>query len=436
MEFFEIIIAIPIALVMCATGIFCIYLIYKQTLYTKIVAFIIYMAFLTMSATMVVTFGEFDIIRFVITGAIVGLLVHFPFNWYIRAVIFTPINKMNACVNALSKGDFSKTSDITSQDEFGELALNYNKSIADLSVLIKAVEKNSTDNLKMSEILANLSENVSEKADHTSQKSNIVAASARNMNSSMNAVAGAITQSSENMSTVSDAIESNTATINEIANSSDKAREITEKAVQQAQNASKSVQELGSAVQNIGKVTEAISEISEQTNLLALNATIEAARAGDAGKGFAVVASEIKDLARQTADSTLDIKNMIEEIRSTASRTVTEIEQITTVINDGNDLVNNIAASVEEQSVTTGEIARNVSQASQGMQEINDNVAHSLSASDQITGDIADVNEDARQMSDSTIEIMANTNTLSELAKALQSEIEKFTILSEPHTRA
>ena len=36
--------------------------------------------------------------------------------------------------------------------------------------------------------------------------------------------------------------------------------------------------------------------------------TIEAVRAGEAGKGFAVVAGEIKDLARQTAEATFEIK--------------------------------------------------------------------------------------------------------------------------------
>lgn len=60
--------------------------------------------------------------------------------------------------------------------------------------------------------------------------------------------------------------------------------------------------------QDISKVTEVITEISEQTNLLALNATIEAARAGEAGKGFAVAANEIKELAKQTAEATKEIK--------------------------------------------------------------------------------------------------------------------------------
>jgi len=85
-------------------------------------------------------------------------------------------------------------------------------------------------------------------------------------------------------------------------------RENTSKAVRQSQSATGRVDELGVAATEISKVTEVITEISEQTNLLALNATIEAARAGEAGKGFAVVANEIKELAKQTAEATLDIR--------------------------------------------------------------------------------------------------------------------------------
>lgn len=116
-----------------------------------------------------------------------------------------------------------------------------------------------------------------------------------------------------------------TSTINEIAQNSEKARTITGESVRKAQGVSVQVDELGNTVQKIGKITEVISKISEQTNLLALNATIEAARAGEAGKGFAVVANEIKELARQTAEATQQIKGQIEGIQNSAAGTVSEI---------------------------------------------------------------------------------------------------------------
>jgi methyl-accepting chemotaxis protein len=71
---------------------------------------------------------------------------------------------------------------------------------------------------------------------------------------------------------------------------------------------------------------------------LALNATIEAARAGEAGKGFAVVANEIKELARQTAEATLDIKQQIEGIQHSTGGTVEAIDQIGKVIDNVIDI--------------------------------------------------------------------------------------------------
>jgi len=219
-----------------------------------------------------------------------------------------------------------------------------------------------------------------------------------------------------------------TSVIKEIAQNTEKARTVTGEAVSEAAETSEKVDELGRAANEIGKVTETITEISEQTNLLALNATIEAARAGEAGKGFAVVANEIKDLAKQTAEATGEIRKKIEGIQTSTKGTVIHIKQITKVINNVNEIVATIATAVEEQSVTTREIADNVTQASQGLGEITENVAQSSSVADEIAKDIADVNQTSGEMSNTSSQVNTSAEDLSKEAEQLMGMVGQFQV--------
>jgi methyl-accepting chemotaxis protein len=73
---------------------------------------------------------------------------------------------------------------------------------------------------------------------------------------------------------------------------------------------------LQNALQQVGRVAASIEAIARSTNMLALNATIEAVRAGESGRGFAVVASEVKELARQTANSTAEIRRTLDALQT------------------------------------------------------------------------------------------------------------------------
>lgn len=79
----------------------------------------------------------------------------------------------------------------------------------------------------------------------------------------------------------------------------------------------------------ISGVTTTITRIADQTNLLSLNASIEAEKAGDYGLGFAVLAREIRRLADQTAQATLDIEQMVDEMQDSVTTGVREMDQFT-----------------------------------------------------------------------------------------------------------
>jgi methyl-accepting chemotaxis protein len=117
------------------------------------------------------------------------------------------------------------------------------------------------------------------------------------------------------------------------------------------------VQRLTGTMGQIELIATSISAIAEQTNLLALNATIEAARAGEMGKGFAVVAGEVKELARETAGATDQIRRFVETVRVDIEASGSSIAQIRDVMTEVVDAQDSISASVAQQSSATASAA-------------------------------------------------------------------------------
>ena len=83
----------------------------------------------------------------------------------------------------------------------------------------------------------------------------------------------------------------------------------------------------------------------------------------------------MKELAKQTAQATEEIGQKIGAIQTDTQDAVHAIAEITTIINQVNDISNTIASAVEEQTVTTTEIGRNVQEAAKGSGEIANNIA-------------------------------------------------------------
>lgn len=118
----------------------------------------------------------------------------------------------------------------------------------------------------------------------------------------------------------------------------------------------RSLDELREQSNGIEQVVTMIQTMAEQTNLLALNATIEAARAGEFGKGFAVVASEVKELARETAQSSDTIRKQIAGIVAKVNEVMEQATGLETSVRSVRENTSTIAAAVEEQSVTMGSL--------------------------------------------------------------------------------
>lgn len=360
---------------------------------------------------------------------IIAMLLSAFLAFLINRSVVSPLNQTVEYSNKISKGDFSENlphSILNLKDETGDLGRAFQSMVESTRGILIGVVGGIESVASSASQLSAISTQTSQSVQQISERSSAVAAAAQETNSNTLSLATGMQQASANLGSVATATEEMSATIGKIASSSEKARAISNDAASRASTVSELMQRLDRSAQEIGQVTDTIIDISSQTNLLALNATIEAARAGAAGKGFAVVANEIKELARQTASATEDIRGKIEGVQLSASDAIADIQSITDVIAEVGELVNSIATAIEEQSVVTRDVASNISQASIGVQDANERVSHTVSLTSATTEDIHQFNATAGELRTSGEQVEMSAHELNLLTEQLKAMVSKF----------
>ncbi len=369
------------------------------------------------------------VVNRIILFSVIGIIL-FCLLTYLRLnhIIIRPINRMVRLLEHIAKGDYIKRLSSEKYRELDDLSKWINTMAESSQQIVKNIKVTSDDLSTSSSSLATISSQLKSSVDNSSRNSKSVAESAEELSSNMNSVASATELLLDNINSAALSTEEMTTTIGNIAGHANSAIGMTNNAVERSAKTSEIIDELGKAADAIGKVVESISEISAQTNLLALNATIEAARAGDAGKGFAVVAKEIKDLATQTSEATVDIKNKVSRIQGSTSGAVVEVAGILDIIVEVNDIVSIIETEVAEQSAASHEITKNVQRAVQVVNEVSENITHSSKASSEIAVDISTVDLAASEISTSSTKVEDKAEALNHLAERLQQMMVHFKV--------
>ena len=184
---------------------------------------------------------------------------------------------------------------------------------------------------------------------------------------------------------------------------------------------SKRLKRLSESSQKVSKVVSLIRNFTSQTQLLALNAAIEATRAGQYGRGFVVVADEVRSLARQSAEATTEIEQLVQEIQegtaevSNAMETgIQQVAQGTTIVGDARQHLN----AIVEATTQISQLVEGITQATQVQTQ----------QFELVTQTMTDVAAIANQTSDDSKEISASFKELLAMAQNLQASVNQFKV--------
>ena len=326
--------------------------------------------------------------------------------------ILTIINRIIGRLDNIAQGNLTDEIPLTREDELGKL----NDALITMQTHHKAM---------MSEI---------------SEGAELMGDSANALSAEMEQTRKVTAAQSDAVTCIATAVEQLVASVNEIADSAQRAKasveashglldeaslsmgeslSATANVVTTVDGAGKTMSELSRSILAIDSVSQVIRGIADQTNLLALNAAIEAARAGESGRGFAVVADEVRKLAEQSSKQTAEITASVQDIQRVTQLALTTMESAGAHVASTDLAMNAARAGLDS-------VARHGEQVAMISQHIADGTRQQSAAGNEIASQVDGIVAGIEQTSAAISEVTARTVQMKECSSGLRQLISYF----------
>lgn len=288
-----------------------------------------------------------------IVFSMMSLLLWTIYSYFVHRKILLSLEESFKVTKSVTRGDLRATAIARSRDELGTLAFEVNKLNRGIKSIITDMDSVSQKTQEITKTQAVHTKALAESYEYLAALFQEFSAGsieqiegmkeAQVQVNEMKAASQCIRQSIQEVQSLALSAKQTSQEGLQAVSDVIQEMEIISESTKQSNDSIKKLEEQAS---KIGEIVSLINGISTQTNLLALNAAIEAARAGEHGRGFAVVAEEVRKLADDSAQSAVQIMELIVKVQEMVRVAVENMEKGINKIENGKLVINKAGGAI------------------------------------------------------------------------------------------